>query len=127
MIEELKTRFYTALKEAGLNITDNANYEQNFPWCMLRISNIQRVKYHGARTAIVSFAIDVFSTYSGEKEILELESKITDIAESLEWNRIMGTVLNQCRILDDKTNGPVKKHGVLTYKFIIAEAWEDGE
>jgi len=40
MVSELKRKVFQALQEADLNITDNRNYEEQFPWCMLRTGNI---------------------------------------------------------------------------------------
>ena len=125
MVGELKRKVFQALQEADLNITDNRNYEEQFPWCMLRTGNIQRIKYRDVRTEIVTLTIDIFSKYSGEEEILLLQDKISGIIEEMEWDCLMGVVLSSCIILDDKSTGPVRKHGVLNYNFVLAIGKEE--
>lgn len=124
MVSELKRKVFQALQEADLNITDNRNYEEQFPWCMLRTGNIQRIKYRDVRTEIVTLTIDIFSKYSGEEEILLLQDKISGIIEEMEWDCLMGAALSSCLIMDDKSTGPVRKHGILNYQFVLNEGWE---
>ena len=39
MLAQLKTNFYNFLIELGFNATDNAVYEEKFPWLMVRTNN----------------------------------------------------------------------------------------
>lgn len=119
MTSIIKKKVFSALKGAGLNVTDNGAYEEKFPWCMLRLGNKQSVKYLDTRVTSITFAIDIFSNYAGELEILSLEEEITPIMESIQDDRIMGVSLSSFKIMDDKSKGPVKKHGVLTYQFLL--------
>lgn len=119
MTQIIKKKVFKALKAANLNITDNGKYEEKFPWVILRLGNKQSAKYFDTRITTITFAIDIFSIYSGEQEILELEEKITPIMENVEDSRIMGVSLSSFKILDDNSKGPVNKHGVLTYIFLL--------
>ncbi|MBR4889775.1 MAG: hypothetical protein IKU15_00635 [Clostridia bacterium] len=127
MIENLKTKIYQALVDKGYYITDAANYEEKFPWLLLRLSNMQKAYSLNIEYSLVDFTIDVFSQYNGEKEILQLEKNITNTINKLMQKEpsVMGVALKNCRIIDDKSTGPVAKHGILTYQFILTVDKED--
>lgn len=129
MIETLKRKLYNILVELGIEMTDNWSFDSGtFPKCMLRLSNARKLKYLDTRVQTISFTLDIFSTYNGEKEILNLEEQITDAFESIEdMPEIMGVQLTMGKILDEKSKGPVCKHGVFIYQFILATGWEEEE
>ena len=63
--------------------------------------------------------VDQFSDYNGEAEILEIEDNITShISEIYELPEVLGSTTN-FRIIDDKSTGVVKKHGIITYNIIV--------
>ena len=121
MIENLKSKFYTKLVDKGYHISDRPNFEEKYPWLILRLSNLTKMKFLKVRYTVADIKIDVFSTYSGEKEILSIEEEATAIAEEIaaEVPEIMGVALKSCRIIDDKEKGPVMKHGILVYQFVL--------
>ena len=126
MVERLKQVFYTALSENNIDLRDTKNFAEVFPQVFLRTSNIKRVYYQGVSAINVSFTLDLFSKYSGEKEILDLEQQISTIARNLvdANNFIMGMGLRSCLIQDDDSTGINIKHGILIYDFVLAEVLE---
>lgn len=126
MVERLKQAFYTALSENNIDLRDTKNFAEAFPQVFLRTSNIKRIYYQGISAINVSFTLDLFSKYSGEKEILDLEQEISTIARNLVDTNdfIMGMGLRSCLIQDDDSTGINIKHGILIYDFVLAEVLE---
>lgn len=126
MVERLKQVFYTALSENNIDLRDTKNFAEVFPQVFLRTSNIKRIYYQGVSAINVSFTLDLFSKYSGEKEILDLEQEISTIARNLVDTNdfIMGMGLRSCLIQDDDSTGINIKHGILIYDFVLAEVLE---
>ena len=71
MLYKLKTQFYSLLKELGYNITDSAEYKENFPWLMLRTDGYTAFRSFNTNISNITLTLDIFSTYCGEKEIIE--------------------------------------------------------
>ena len=126
MVEQLKQVFCTALSENNIDLRDTKNFAEVFPQVFLRTSNIKRIYYQGVSAINVSFTLDLFSKYSGEKEILDLEQEISTIAHNLVDTNdfIMGMGLRSCLIQDDDSTGINIKHGILIYDFVLAEVLE---
>ena len=126
MVERLKEVFCTALSENNIDLRDTKNFAEAFPQVFLRTSNIKRIYYQGISAINVSFTLDLFSKYSGEKEILDLEQEISTIARNLVDTNdfIMGMGLRSCLIQDDDSTGINIKHGILIYDFVLAEVLE---
>ena len=126
MVERLKQVFYAALSENNIDLRDTKNFAEVFPQVFLRTSNIKRIYYQGVSAINVSFTLDLFSKYSGEKEILDLEQEISTIARNLVDTNdfIMGMGLRSCLIQDDDSTGINIKHGILIYDFVLAEVLE---
>ena len=126
MVERLKEVFCTALSENNIDLRDTKNFAETFPQVFLRTSNIKRIYYQGVSAINVSFTLDLFSKYSGEKEILDLEQEISTIARNLVDTNdfIMGMGLRSCLIQDDDSTGINIKHGILIYDFVLAEVLE---
>lgn len=126
MVERLKQVFCTALSENNIDLRDTKNFAEVFPQVFLRTSNIKRIYYQGVSAINVSFTLDLFSKYSGEKEILDLEQEISTIARNLVDTNdfIMGMGLRSCLIQDDNSTGINIKHGILIYDFVLAEVLE---
>lgn len=126
MVERLKQVFCTALSENNIDLRDTKNFAEAFPQVFLRTSNIKRIYYQGVSAINVSFTLDLFSKYPGEKEILDLEHQISTIARNLVDTNdfIMGMGLRSCLIQDDDSTGINIKHGILIYDFVLAEVLE---
>ena len=126
MLEKLKTDFYSLIAGLGYKATDNGSYVDDFPWLMLRLGNASINSEHNSATGKATLVLDIFSTYSGEKEVIQIveniEAHLEDLMKSnlniLYWNQ------KSFKILDDKSTGPVRKHGVVNYEFLLGKAKE---
>ena len=121
MLANLKSQFYSLIKGLGYNITDNAEYKEQFPWLMLRTNGYRTMNSFNVNISSAVLVLDIFSTYSGEKEIIEIVENIGEHLKELQDNNpdIMFAYQKTLKILDDKSTGPVRKHGVVTYEFLL--------
>ena len=125
MVSKLKSNFFQMIKDLGYFITDNCNYtKKEYPWLLLRLTNDQFIQSNDIFSHRVVLTLDVFSTYSGEKEILEI---VDNIAQNLrdfqnKYPEILFIFQKSCKIIDDKETGPVKKHGIISYEFLLGNA-----
>ena len=121
MLYKLKTQFYSLLKELGYNITDSAEYKENFPWLMLRTDGYTAFRSFSTNISNITLTLDIFSTYCGEKEIIEIADDIeSHLSEMRQDNpEVLYCYQKTMKILDDKSTGPVRKHGIITYEFLM--------
>ena len=121
MLANLKSQFYSLIKGLGYNITDNADYKEQFPWLMLRTNGYRTMNSFNVNISSAVLVLDIFSTYSGEKEIIEIVENIGEHLKELQDNNpdIMFAYQKTLKILDDKSTGPVRKHGVVVYEFLL--------
>ena len=122
MLEKLKTDFYSMLVGLGYKVSDNRQFEENgSPWLVLRSNGYQRVHSVGLRMSKITLVLDVFSQYNGEREIIIVVDKIADHLEEFlaEHPEVMFCHQKTMKILDDKETGPVRKHGVISYEFLM--------
>lgn len=120
---DVKQAVYEAIKEYNLPLEDTPVMERKkFPYGIFRTINVVRTRYKNYYKAQWLFKFDIFSTYKGEKECLE----IFDDLEQRIFNRVMSD--DRCTfcdinhdIMDDKEQGPVTKHGIIT---IVVETME---
>ena len=121
MLSNLKSQFYSLIKGLGYNITDNAEYKEQFPWLMLRTNGYRTMNSFNVNISSAVLVLDIFSTYSGEKEIIEIVENIGEHLKELQDNNpdIMFAYQKSLKILDDKSTGPVRKHGVVVYEFLL--------
>lgn len=121
MLANLKSQFYSLIKGLGYNITDNAEYKEQFPWLMLRTNGYRTMNSFNVNISSAALVLDIFSTYSGEKEIIEIVENIGEHLKELQDNNpdIMFAYQKTLKILDDKSTGPVRKHGVVVYEFLL--------
>lgn len=121
MLYKLKTQFYSLLKELGYNITDSAEYKENFPWLMLRTDGYTAFRSFSTNISNVTLTLDIFSTYCGEKEIIEIAEDIESHLSELRQDNpeVLYCYQKTMKILDDKSTGPVRKHGIITYEFLM--------
>lgn len=120
---DVKQAVYDAIKEANIPLEDSPVFERKeFPYGIFRTVNVVRTRYKNFYKSQHLYKFDIFSTYKGEKEVL-------DICDDLE-QRIFTSVMNDKRctfvdinhdIIDDKEQGPVTKHGIIT---IVVETME---
>lgn len=121
MLEKIKTQFVQLIKSLGYNCTDNGTYKENFPWLMVRTGGYQSAVSLDIRYDVITLILDVFSQYNGEQEIIQISENIIDHLQDLResCSEITAVGQNSMVILGDKATGPVRKHGVLTYRFIL--------
>ena len=122
MLEKLKTDFYAMIADFGYNVSDNRNFETgNGPWLVLRSNGYQRVHSVGLRMSKITLVLDIFSQYSGEREIIQVIDKIADNLEEflVQHPEVLFCHQKSMKILDDKATGPVRKHGVVSYEFLM--------
>lgn len=113
---DVKQAVYEAIKEYNLPLEDTPVMERKkFPYGIFRTINVVRTRYKNYYKSQWLFKFDIFSTYKGEKECLE----IFDDLEQRIFNRVMSD--DRCTfcdinhdIMDDKEQGPVTKHGIIT-------------
>ena len=127
MVQKIKTDLCSLVRRLGYNITDNGAYVENFPWLMARTGSHSRMDMVNARVDNIVIVIDIFSKYKGEKEILDIVENITNHIWELKNDNPNITYIAQkdLKILDDKATGIVKKHGVLTYWFLLSNTVEE--
>jgi hypothetical protein len=123
MLIDLKRKFYTLIRDLGYNITDSGDYVEQFPWLMLRLTNSQLLQSIDTTINRVVLTLDIFSTYSGEKEILEIVENINNQLQNFqnENPEILFAYQKMFKTLDDKATGPVRKHGIVNYEFILGQ------
>lgn len=122
MLKKLKEQLYTLIKEQGYNIKDNRAFDDNFPALLLRLNNYMVADSFQLKAGVISFVIDIFSTYNGEQEIITIAEDLVDIIPStiVQNNpEVLYGYQKTLKILDDNSTGPVRKHGVLVYEFLV--------
>lgn len=126
MVSKIKSEFYKLILDLNYNATDNGVYEEKFPWLMLRTTGHDRTDILDIRYDNITYTLDIFSNYSGEKELLEIIENIGNHLIELRQNNssIMYIQQKNCKILDDNKKGPVKKHAVIEYRFACATGLE---
>lgn len=129
MVQKIKTDLCELVRGLGYNITDNGAYVENFPWLMVRTNSIKHNSMYNAFESNVDLTIDIFSKYKGEKEILDIIENITNHIQQLKKNNSNIIYISQkdLKITDDNATGPVKKHGILTYSFLLSNIREEDE
>ena len=124
MIIDVKTKFYNIIKDLGYTIYDNPytidGERRQLPYCQIRTNNIKRTMFQKNFINAVEFKVDMWSKYSGEKEILEMEKKIAGSLQKLyELDPVVFVTEKSFKILDDKSTGAVMKHAIAVYDIAL--------
>lgn len=124
--QELKTQFVSILTQLGYDVADNGVYRDTFPWLQAGISSIQNISNSHVKQKNVTIRVDVFSTYTGEKEILDILENIETAGHAawVDTPAIENWYLSRCQIMDDKETGPCRKHGTFWFNFTLLEGIE---
>jgi len=128
MVSQVKTQLYQILKDLNYNVTDNPYGEEtkSFPYVLLTLSNTRRDKRKNAYLFSIKLKIDIFSDYNGEKEILDMEEEIFNNIDKLYENEFVTYVREPAfRIIDDKSTGVLRKHGIINYTIYSAGGIEE--
>ena len=124
MLEKLKTDFYGMIAGLGFNVSDNRKFDEgNSPWLILRTNGYEKTHSFQLDVARIILVLDIFSKYNGEREIIQAIEKIADNLNDFLFQHpdILYCQQKNVKILDDKLTGPVRKHGVITYEFLLSE------
>ena len=123
MIQDIKKQIYDILtKDLKYNVMDNPydkKATRTFPYCILNLQELTRDMFKTGYHYNFRYTIDIFSDYEGEAEILEMEQAIFEALQKLYDNNYV-TYLRESgfRIMDDKSTGVVRKHGIITYSIL---------
>lgn len=121
MINKIKDKLFEVLSSNYENqIVDNAAAveEGDYPRIQIRLSTVTRDKYQGTFQYTIRYQVHIFSDYDGEKEILNMESEIFDALEQFyEIDGVTYVRESGFRILDDKSTGVFRKHGIISLTF----------
>lgn len=121
MINKIKDKLFEVLSSNYENqIVDNAAAveEGEYPRIQIRLSTVTRDKYQGTFQYTIRYQVHIFSDYDGEKEILNMESEIFDMLEQFyEIDGVTYARESGFRILDDKSTGVFRKHGIISLTF----------
>ena len=121
MINKIKDKLFEVLSGNYENqIVDNAAAveEGDYPRIQIRLSTVTRDKYQGTFQYTIRYQVHIFSDYDGEKEILNMESEIFDMLEQFyEIDGVTYARESGFRILDDKSTGVFRKHGIISLTF----------
>lgn len=121
-MENLKEIIYKGINSVSFPIVDNpAVVPKNvYPYGIFKVTHIQHSKRKNYSQDRWVFQLDIFSTYKGDKELLEKYYEITDALDKLrEDNDKIIALEDNINIMDDKEKGPVQKHGVIMIQAII--------
>lgn len=131
IIQTVKKQIYNILsKDLKYKVMDNPynTTERVFPYILLNLYDIQRDRLKNNYQYILKYKIDIFSDYEGEKEVLEMEQNIYDNMEKLYENEFITYFReNGFRIIDDKTTGVTRKHGVIFYTIFLTGGMVEDE
>lgn len=128
LITNIKEDLYQLITELGYYVADNRQTaKDHFPWLLIRLNGHNRKDSVGVRYDSITLTVDIFSTYRGEKEIIEIIENISNHIQQLRKNNddIMYIEQTTSKIIDDSASGPIRKHGVVSYKFTCAIPMED--
>lgn len=130
MLGKLKADFYSLVSRLGYNVSDTRNFEgTDTPWLLVRTGSYERLYSYNLEMIKITLIVDIFSSYDGEKEIIDI---IDDIVSYLPdfvnaRDEILYCHQKDLKILDDKSIGTLKKHGVLTLDFLMGSSTLDEE
>lgn len=127
MFQTIKKGFYELVKGLGYSVSDNSTYRDQFPWLMIKTAGASSVKALDVRIDSYSIALDIFSTYNGEQEILNIVEHINGELSNMmaQFPQIQFVELSTLKILNDKETGPVRKHGVAVFRFILSGHYQE--
>ena len=131
MLGSIKQKFCEFLRSLEYNVSDTGTYREEFPWLKLRLNDAKVLKTKDLTMTDARLVVDIFSNYDGEKEILEIIDDINAHIRGFisENDFIQYAFMRSLRIIDDPETGPLTKHGIATFSFVLTtqEDEEDGE
>lgn len=114
---DIKQKLFEALQGLGIDVIDNPFdrvVRDRFPFLLFRTNNLMTKQKNMLKETTYTFLLDIYSDYQGEKEIYEIYGKIIEILNVLYQDPTVVRVAdNGIKIIDDKTLGPIMKHGIM--------------
>lgn len=113
----IKKLVYEQVAATGLTIKDNPNGGSYgvVPYGLVRTINQAPINFKNFKKNYWLLRVDIFSAYKGEKEIMDLfESIKTNVNSLLTANQEITYINLSLEIIDDKEQGPINKHGIVT-------------
>lgn len=129
MVSRIKTQLYNLITGLGYRVADVRPNQEPLPWLLIRTGGHNRSDTMDLRYDIITINVDIFSAYSGEKEILEIIEDISNHIQELKLDNdsIIYAEQKTCKILDDKSTGPCRKHGIAIFRFLCTTGLIDKE
>ena len=129
MVSRIKTQLYDLITGLGYRVADVRPNSEPLPWLLIRTGGHSRTDTRDLRYDIITINVDIFSAYSGEKEILEIIENISNHIQELKLTNETIIYIEQktCRIIDDNKTGPCRKHGIVSFRFICSSGLVDKE
>lgn len=132
MIRKIKKQIYDILtQDLKYNVMDNPydkNATRTFPYCILNLQDLSRDMFKTGYHYNLRYSIDIFSDYNGEVEILQMEKEIFEALQKLYENEFV-TYFRESgfRIMDDKSTGVMRKHGIISLTIVCMGGVEVNE
>lgn len=128
MLTKIKEQLFSLITELGYLVVDNRD-KQQFPCILIRTANYNRTDMFDTRIDYISIVLDIFSSYKGEKEIIDIVENISDHIQILRNDNpnISSIIQKDLKILQDKSIGPTLEHGIVVYQFILASGLKEVE
>lgn len=118
----VKQKCFELLQPAlSFPIDDNPNNRNKIPYGLLRTVSVMTKPYKNFEKNYWNIKLDMFSKYVGEKEIYDAFEVAKTALKALHDVDEITYVNFDTMIVDDKEQGPVNKHGILS---IIVETLE---
>lgn len=118
----MKKKFYQFLVSLGYTVADNGVYRDSFPYLMLRTGNRKYYTSLDVRYDQEKLVLDIFSSYDGEKEILEIADNIINHLQEVRDENVTFAGLDNMVIIPDTKTGPVRQHGIMQFNFILTSS-----
>ena len=129
MVSRIKTQLYDLITGLGYRVADVRPNSEPLPWLLIRTGGHSRTDTRDLRYDIITINVDIFSAYSGEKEILEIIENISNHIQELKLTNETIIFIEQrtLRIIDDEKTGPCRKHGIVSFYFLCSSGLIDKE
>ena len=129
MLSAIKQQFVEFLNHLGYQVADNGIYREEFPYLMVRTTGFDFVESSDTRISAITLTLDIFSTYNGEKEIINISEDILEHLQEMRKNNKDITMVSQSgmKIIGDRETGPVRKHGIISYNFIVTSGLKEAK
>lgn len=126
MFDLIKQKFVEYLRGLGYTVGDSWVARGALPHINVRINGGSFRPLRAAHDSDLILTLDIFSDYHGEKEILQIVDNVNShLLEFIDANpQVIYAAQISTHILEDKETGPVRKHGVISYSFTLAEGDE---